>query len=109
VENYTKRDLSELLRMTAGIADSCELQYDIIGTISGRILITRPGIQYLKRTSRDIFVPHDGNRFIYADYSQFEPGIMAYLSGDPNLKRAYVEGDLYSNLASIIGTGCSPS
>jgi hypothetical protein len=106
-ENYTKRDLSELLRMTAGVSDRCKLQYDIIGTVSGRILITRPGIQYLKRASRDIFVPHEGNRFIYADYSQFEPGIMAYLSDDPNLRRAYVDGDLYTNLSSIIGAGCS--
>jgi DNA polymerase I-like protein with 3'-5' exonuclease and polymerase domains len=108
IENHTKRDLSELLRITAGISDRCKLQYDIIGTVSGRILITRPGIQYLKRTSREIFVPHEGNQFIYADYSQFEPGIMAYLSGDPKLRKAYVEGDLYSNLASTIdAAGCT--
>ena len=107
IENYTKRDLSELLRMSAGISDRCKLQYDIIGTVSGRILITRPGIQYLKRTSRDTFVPHEGNQFIYADYSQFEPGILAYLSNDPNLIKAYIEGDLYFNLASTIGTSCT--
>jgi DNA polymerase-1 len=107
IENHTKRDLSELLRMTAGISDRCKLQYDIIGTVSGRILITRPGIQYLKRASRDIFVPHEGNRFIYADYSQFEPGIMAYLSDDQKLRKVYVGGDLYSNLASAIGADCT--
>jgi hypothetical protein len=107
IENYTKRDLSELLRMTTGISDRCKLQYDIIGTVSGRISITRPGIQYLKRTSRDIFVPHEGNQFIYADYSQFEPGILAYLSEDLNLRKAYIGGDLYSNLASAIGAGCT--
>jgi hypothetical protein len=48
IENYTKRDLSELLRMKTGdISDRCKLQYDIMGTVSGRILITRHGIQYL--------------------------------------------------------------
>jgi DNA polymerase I-like protein with 3'-5' exonuclease and polymerase domains len=93
--------------MTGGISDRCKLQYDIIGTVSGRILITRPGIQYLKRTSRDIFVPHEGNQFIYADYSQFEPGIMAYLSDDPKLRKAYIEGDLYSNLALAISADCT--
>jgi DNA polymerase I-like protein with 3'-5' exonuclease and polymerase domains len=93
--------------MTAGISEKCKLQYDIIGTVSGRILITRPGIQYLKRTSRDIFVPNEGNQFIYADYSQFEPGILAYLSDDPNLRKAYVEGDVYFNLALAIGAGCT--
>ena len=107
VENYAKRDLSELLRMKASISDKCKLQYDIIGTVSGRILITRPGIQYLKRTSRDIFLPHEGSQFIYADYSQFEPGILAYLSRDPNLRKAYNEGDLYSNLALAVGADCT--
>jgi DNA polymerase I-like protein with 3'-5' exonuclease and polymerase domains len=61
----------------------------------------------VKRTSRDIFEPHERNKFIYADYSQFEPGILACLSDDKNLRKAYVEGDLYSNLAKSIGTGCT--
>jgi DNA polymerase I-like protein with 3'-5' exonuclease and polymerase domains len=108
-EYSTRRDLSELLRISVGISDSCKLQYDIMGTVSGRILLTRPGIQYLKRTSRDIFVPHKGNKFIYADYSQFEPGILSYLSNDSSLKIAYENGDIYFNLAEKIGNGCTRS
>jgi DNA polymerase I-like protein with 3'-5' exonuclease and polymerase domains len=107
VEKHARRDLSELLRMTVGISDRCKLQYDIVGTVSGRILITRPGIQYLKKTSRDIFVPSNGYRFIYADYSQFEPGILSFLCEDRNLMDAYNKGDIYLNLAKMISNECS--
>ena len=106
-ENHTQRDLSELLRIMVSISDRCKLQYDIFGTVSGRILITRPGIQHIKRASRDIFEPNDGYKFIYADYSQFEPGILAFLCGDQNLKYAYTNGDLYENLAKMISNDCT--
>ena len=107
LENHVRRDLTELLRIKIGLSDKCKLQYDIIGTVSGRILVTRPGIQYLKRTSRDVFIPNPGHKFIYADYSQFEPGILAFLSEDKNLIHAYTQGDLYDNLAKKIGNSCS--
>lgn len=106
-EHYAKRDLSELLRMNASVSDRCRIQYDIIGTVSGRILISRPGIQYLKKSTRDIFIPSYNNRFIYADYSQFEPGILASLSNDEKLINDYNSGDIYTAIMVSIGNGCT--
>jgi len=55
IEHRNRWDLSELLRISSSISERCKIEYDIFGTVSGRILLNRPGIQYLKRTSRDIF------------------------------------------------------
>lgn len=106
-ERHVKKDLSELLRMSTSISNFCKLQYDIIGTVSGRILITKPGIQYLKRSTRDIFIPSAGKKFIYADYSQFEPGILASLSGDTALITDYNKGDIYTAIKDTIGNNCT--
>jgi hypothetical protein len=106
-EYYAKHDISELLRIKVSISNKCKLQYDIIGTVSGRILVTRPGIQYLKRATRGIFIPSHGKLFIYADYAQFEPGILAFLSNDQELKNAYNSGDVYNSICRAIGNECT--
>jgi DNA polymerase I-like protein with 3'-5' exonuclease and polymerase domains len=107
LEHRNSRDMDELLRISAAISGTCRVEYDIFGTVTGRILLNRPGIQYLKRSSRDIFAPSSRNEFIYADYSQFEPGILAWVSGDRSLIDLYNEGDIYSGLTTEIGHGCT--
>ncbi|MFH2108721.1 MAG: DNA polymerase [Chrysiogenia bacterium] len=107
IEYRNRRDLAELERISSSISQNCRIEYDIFGTVSGRILLTRPGIQYLKRTSRDIFIPTEGFEFIYADYAQFEPGILASFSGDNKLMDLYNSGDVYTGLANEIGGACS--
>lgn len=107
IEHRNRWDLSELLRISSSISEQCRIEYDIFGTVSGRILLNRPGIQYLKRTSRDIFSPQEGFEFVYADYAQFEPGILAWISGDPKLIDLYNGGDVYSGLAKEIGGECT--
>ena len=106
-EHYSKNDLSELLRIKIALSEKCQLQYDVVGTVSGRILVTRPGIQYLKKATRGIFIPSADHCFIYADYAQFEPGILAYLSADTELITAYNSGDIYSKVVEVIGNGCT--
>jgi DNA polymerase I-like protein with 3'-5' exonuclease and polymerase domains len=39
---------------------------------------------------------------IYLDYAQFEPGVLAGLSGDAKLIAAYNDGDLYTALAEVL-------
>lgn len=107
IEHRNRWDLSELLRISSSISDQCRIEYDVFGTVSGRILLNRPGIQYLKRTSRDIFSPQEEFAFVYADYAQFEPGILAWISGDPKLIDLYNKGDVYSGLAEEIGGECT--
>jgi len=81
-------------------------RFNVMGSVTGRIIIERPGIQWLKKIYRHIFVPRDNKKFIYADYSQFEPGILAELSGNDTLKSLYNYGDIYTNLSCIIFGDC---
>lgn len=74
-------------------------QYEIIGSSSGRIFISSPGTQYLKKTKRDIFIPNIGMKIAYFDFRNYEPGIAAGLSSDKKFIEYYNEGDMYSRIA----------
>lgn len=76
--------------------------FHVLGTISGRILVSDPYLQQLRRAYRGLITGEPHHRLIYLDYAQFEPGVLAGLSGDPGLIRAYNEGDLYSALAELL-------
>ena len=64
-------------------------------TATGRISSTEPNLQNipvrmeLGREIRKVFVPSDGCIFVDADYSQIELRILAHMSGDENLIKAY--------------------
>jgi len=64
-------------------------------TATGRLSSIDPNLQNiptrteLGRDIRKAFVPKPGCRFVDADYSQIELRLMAHLSGDANLQRAY--------------------
>jgi len=65
---------------------------------TGRLSSSDPNLQNIPvrseegRRIRRAFVPEQGWRMIAADYSQIELRIMAHLSGDPGLTRAFAEG-----------------
>jgi len=61
-------------------------QYEIIGSSSGRIFVSSPGTQYLKKSKRDIFLSQDGDELIYFDFRNYEPGIAAGLSNDKKFR-----------------------
>ncbi len=69
------------------------------GTATGRISSHDPNLQNIPirdeegRRIRQAFVPREGCRFVSADYSQIELVVLAHLSGDPGLSRAFAEGD----------------
>lgn len=73
--------------------------FDCSGTVTSRTLVRMPHIQQLKKTSRDIFSAKPSYTLLYADYSQFEPGILASLSDDENLISCYNQEDLYTSLS----------
>lgn len=73
--------------------------FDCCGTVTSRILVRMPHVQQLKKTSRDIFSSKDGYTLLYADYSQFEPGILANLANDEKLIECYNQEDLYASLS----------
>lgn len=73
------------------------------GTITSRIILRQPSLQNLRRVNRDIIIPDEDMSLLYIDYSQFEAGILAFLSGDEKLIKLY-NTDIYTDLAEkVIG------
>lgn len=78
-------------------------------TATGRLSSTDPNLQNipirmeLGRKIRKVFVPKDGYVFVDADYSQIELRILAHMSGDEMLIRAYNENqDIHALTASQV-------
>lgn len=73
---------------------------DIFGSITSRIYFKDPSLQNLAKRHRNIIRPDAGRHFCYVDYDQYEAGIMAALSGDPQLLALYSDGDIYEAFAA---------
>jgi len=79
-------------------------------TQTGRLSSSDPNLQNipargtLSKKIREAFVPTNSNfSFLSADYSQIELRILAHLSGDRNLKKAFESGlDIHSFTASLV-------
>ncbi len=83
--------------------------YNQAVTVTGRLSSSDPNLQNIPvrgedgREIRKSFVPDDGCLFFSADYSQIELRIMAHLSGDEHLVKAFVEGaDVHAATAARI-------
>lgn len=84
-------------------------QYGIIypsflqhGTTSGRYSSRDPNFQNLPRDDKRIkscIIPRPGKTFVGADYSQLEPRVFAYYSGDDRLLKSFKgDDDFYSTI-----------
>lgn len=68
-------------------------------TTTGRLSSTNPNLQNIPARSeeaKDIksaFIPSDGNVLVSADYSQIELRLLAHMSGDEQLIKAFNDGD----------------
>ena len=78
-------------------------------TATGRISSTEPNLQNipmrteLGRLIRKVFVPKEGCVFANADYSQVELRILAHMSGDKGLIKAFNDGeDIHTTTASKV-------
>jgi len=96
------RDYNELLKYRIDKYKCIYPVFDIVGTITSRMLIKSPGIQYIKKNNRDIFIPREGMCFLYADFSQFEPGILASFSSDKEFLKMYNKDDIYEELSKLL-------
>jgi DNA polymerase-1 len=78
-------------------------------TATGRISSTEPNLQNipvrteLGRKFRKVFIPKDGYTFVDADYSQIELRILAHMSDDEKLIKAYKESkDIHTATAALV-------
>ncbi|AIT09437.1 DNA polymerase I [Candidatus Francisella endociliophora] len=83
--------------------------YNQTGTVTGRLSSSDPNLQNIPikspegRKIRQAFVAEEGFCIVAADYSQVELRIMAHLSGDENLLKAFNEGlDIHSATAAEV-------
>jgi DNA polymerase-1 len=73
--------------------------YSQITAVTGRLSSNEPNLQNIPiRTSagrriRECFIAPPDSKIVSADYSQIELRIMAHLSGDENLRRAFAAGE----------------
>ena len=86
--------------------------YNQTGTVTGRLSSSDPNLQNIPirspegRKIREAFIAEDGC-IVAADYSQIELRIMAHLSKDKNLLKAFNQGlDIHSaTAAEVLGIG----
>ena len=97
--------------LPAYVAEDGRIHSDFLQTVTatGRISSANPNLQNipvrteLGRSIRKVFVPEEGCIFIDADYSQIELRILAHMSGDGNLIKAFNEGnDIHTSTAAKV-------
>ncbi len=81
--------------------------YNQLGTVTGRLSSNDPNLQNIPvrteegREIRRAFVAAPGHVLIAADYSQIELRVLAHMTQDPNLVRAFQEGqDIHAATAA---------
>ena len=79
------------------------------GTATGRLSSRDPNLQNIPikteegRQIRNAFIPEEDSLFLTADYSQIELVVLAHLSGDTVLKKAFTEGlDVHCQTGALI-------
>jgi DNA polymerase-1 len=111
-------DYRHLSKITATFADSLPKHvhpvtgrihptYYQLGARSGRFSCRNPPLQTIPRdaAARTCFVAAPGYQIVRADYSQIELRIVAQLSGDARMQRAYRKGEDLHRLTAALVTG----
>jgi len=89
----------KLPRMVNPKTGRVHTSYGQATAVTGRLASTDPNLQNIPvrteegRRIREAFIAGPGNVIVSADYSQIELRIMAHISGDDNLLRAFANGE----------------
>jgi DNA polymerase I len=102
---YTDK-LSEMIHPATGRVHTC---YSQAVAVTGRLSSSDPNLQNIPirtaegRRIREAFIPAPGSQIVSADYSQIELRIMAHISQDESLLKAFAEGrDIHRATASEV-------
>lgn len=72
-------------------------------TVTGRVCTSRPGhLHGVPKNLRRYLRAAPGKMLLIADFSAFEPTLMAFLTGDPTLRAAVSCGDFHMETAKLI-------
>lgn len=98
-----QKDFDSLLYMHShwGSNANAYPKYIGFGTITSRITMREPSFQNLRKSNRKVVIAESFHKLLYIDYSQFEAGILASLSGDKRLIDLY-NTDIYKDLAKHV-------
>jgi DNA polymerase-1 len=89
----------KLPKSVSSVTGRVHTTYSQTTAVTGRLASNDPNLQNIPirtpagRRIREAFIAPPGRKIVSADYSQIELRIMAHLSGDPSLRRAFVQGD----------------
>ena len=103
----------KLPKMVDARSGRVHTRYSQAVAVTGRLASSDPNLQNIPirtaegRRIREAFVAPAGSKIVSADYSQIELRIMAHISGDENLLRAFAQGmDVHrATAAEIFGVG----
>ncbi|KIO48756.1 DNA polymerase [Nitrosospira sp. NpAV] len=99
--NRASQDLSILKRICGG-GNRIHPIFHPFGTVTGRVLVSEPRLQGLRKKYRSILVADEHKQLRYLDYTQFEPGILASLAEDATFIEQYNTTDLYVSLSKAL-------
>ncbi len=98
-----------LLQRTDPQTQRVHAEFNQTGTATGRLSATNPNIQSIPirsevgRSLRRAFVAESGSVLLSADYSQIELRVLAHVSGDEELRKAFEAGeDVHVNTAAAV-------
>ncbi|WP_394900124.1 DNA polymerase [Clostridium butyricum] len=78
-------------------------KWSIDGAKTGRMTCSEPNLQGFPNSIKEFFVPEKENVFVIGDFSQIELRVLAEMSRESNMIRAFKEGrDIHAETAAFI-------
>jgi DNA polymerase I-like protein with 3'-5' exonuclease and polymerase domains len=102
-ETLALSELDSTRRVLSSLATSSERTrpiIDVFGSRTSRVHLRSPSLQNVSKKYRTIVKASEGANLCYVDFDQYEVGIMAALSEDPELASLYGAGDMYDLFAT---------
>ncbi len=102
--------IDALPKMVSPVTGRIHCSFNQAGTETGRLSSSQPNLQNIPirtqegRMIRSAFIPSSMDRVLLsADYSQIELRVLAHLADEPNLKKAFINGeDIHRYTAALI-------